>query len=511
MVEFMVVTDLMEQHHRQRWTSGMERTRMGMELTDLEVVDRPPQQISMRVVLTPRLWGVSWGRRRGLLGPWHRQMWEGHSSWPPGHRLGGRYWWWSLRDCWLRPTWSLRTSDGSVMVQCMAWTLPQLIGHRLGITACRPFDGRLQPTGAIWRDRQNPTSGQSWGFPRPTTRRQSSTMMLMRILLAFSLSMWMTSFVLDPATWRRPLWAGFEMSGRAQRWSGSTEPSGWSSVGCSSGGRETLCSWVSLTLPASFLNDMVRFLVAKFHFRRSTWSRMQRIALTLRMSASASSCWENSSGWVVELDLTLPSLYRRWAVGWQSAPKRFRSWDATCWATCRRPGSLSWSTRAVWQIRGSQQMSWWSSPSYRMLHMPHRDFVVAKVYWRCGVALWSNGRAKGSLLLLWAVQRPNSLDMWMRWRWANRFRSSWTSWSTTRWSMMASLRSEATTCLGSNCCWRLMVLGAQATWGWGASSCESDWLLASGMWNTFLEQSWRPICWRSLWCCRPAGSRSVGP
>jgi hypothetical protein len=33
----------------------MERTRMGMELTDLEVVDRPPQQISMRVVLTPRL------------------------------------------------------------------------------------------------------------------------------------------------------------------------------------------------------------------------------------------------------------------------------------------------------------------------------------------------------------------------------------------------------------------------------------------------------------------------
>ena len=51
----MVVTDLMEQHHRQRRTSGMERTRMGMELKNLEVVDRLPQQIFMRVVLTPRL------------------------------------------------------------------------------------------------------------------------------------------------------------------------------------------------------------------------------------------------------------------------------------------------------------------------------------------------------------------------------------------------------------------------------------------------------------------------
>ena len=51
----MVVIDLMEQHHRQCRTSGMGRTRMGMEPKGLEVVDQPLPQIFMRVVLTLRL------------------------------------------------------------------------------------------------------------------------------------------------------------------------------------------------------------------------------------------------------------------------------------------------------------------------------------------------------------------------------------------------------------------------------------------------------------------------
>ena len=61
-------------------------------------------------------------------------------------------------------------------------------------------------------------------------------------------------------------------------------------------------------------------------------------------------------------------------VGVQSASRRFRSWAAICWATCRGPGSLSWPTRAVLQIRASPLTSWWSWPFCEMPCMHHKGF-----------------------------------------------------------------------------------------------------------------------------------------
>ena len=65
-----------------------------------------------------------------------------------------------------------------------------------------------------------------WSIMGVCKTKHPEPVLNVRIHLASSLSMWMTSFVLDPARWWRPLWAGFEMSGRAQRLNGSTVPSG---------------------------------------------------------------------------------------------------------------------------------------------------------------------------------------------------------------------------------------------------------------------------------------------
>jgi len=63
-------------------------------------------------------------------------------------------------------------SSGYVMVQCMAWTPLLLTGHHSEITACRPSDGKLQPTGANCQGRAEPNIWSIMGvsktnYPEP--------------------------------------------------------------------------------------------------------------------------------------------------------------------------------------------------------------------------------------------------------------------------------------------------------------------------------------------------------
>ena len=59
MVEIMVVIDPVEWHRRRCRALEMEKTRMGVELENPEVMDQLQQQIYMPVGLTLRLCGVS--------------------------------------------------------------------------------------------------------------------------------------------------------------------------------------------------------------------------------------------------------------------------------------------------------------------------------------------------------------------------------------------------------------------------------------------------------------------